>query len=168
MRFGHWKLTCWKTPARMKILRNSICSVDASTGKTKVLACEDSVCAVISFVYKGNFFYSGGHGQNTASANFPNRNCACLQLLFQYIEGQRGLNVQQEITGTQSNTPMTQTPPPTSPSFILTQVLFKKKVSIHMKMRNTRRCCQEHVKPTGGDITPTLKPAWPYLKATCN
>ncbi len=37
-----------------------------------------------------------------------------------------------------------------------------KKISIHMKTQaHSMKHCQEHTKPTGGDIISTLKPCWP-------
>ncbi len=53
---------------------------------------------------------------------------------------------------------------------IRTQVFHKqffpssifKKISIHMKTQaHAIKHCQEHTKPTGGDIISTLKPCWP-------
>ncbi len=45
-------------------------------------------------------------------------------------------------------------------SFFLLPLL--KKISIHMKTQaHAMKHCQEHTKPTGGDIISTLKPCWP-------
>ncbi len=39
---------------------------------------------------------------------------------------------------------------------------FKKNISIHMKtQKHAMKHCQEHAKPTGGDIISTVKPCWP-------
>lgn len=71
---------------RVKILRNSVCSVDVLTGKTECLACDDSIChyllclaseSVSFFIYMSRLC-NVRRGQNSVNTNLAARVfCIC-------------------------------------------------------------------------------------------